>query len=290
MLETVQGFLHLTGGLWDTTYFGNSVGAWVSAFGVFLCVYLILCGVQILALTYFSAFAKRSKNTFDDVIVRMVQEVQSSVYFLIALWVGVIVLEVPSFLSDAIWYVLLIIFVYQIIHLAGILIDFFLKRNARKNGEVDTTTPLRIIGTLAKGSLWVFGAILILQNFGVEVTSLIAGLGIGGLAIGLALQNILSDLFSSFAIYFDKPFVVGDVIKVGEHVGTVERIGIKTTRLRSPQGEEIIMSNTELTEARIQNFKRLSERLAFFILVLGMKQKQKNLLQFPRLLKTLLKQ
>jgi len=100
----------------------------------------------------------------------------------------------------------------------------------------------------------------VLSNLGVNITSLVAGLGIGGLAIALALQSVLSDLFSSFSIYFDKPFQVGDYIIVGKHSGTVEKIGIKSTRIRASQGEEIVISNQELTSARVQNFKKLKER------------------------------
>jgi len=108
--------------------------------------------------------------------------------------------------------------------------------------------------------IWAIGGLLVLSNLGVNVTSLIAGLGIGGVAIALALQNILSDLFASFSIYFDKPFEVGDFIVVGANSGTVEKIGIKTTRIRALQGEEVIISNAELTKSRVQNFKKLKER------------------------------
>ena len=108
--------------------------------------------------------------------------------------------------------------------------------------------------------LWAIGLLLILSNLGIDVTSLIAGLGIGGIAIAFALQNILSDLFGSFSIYFDKPFKIGDFIVAGAHSGVVEKIGIKTTRLRALQGEEIVISNTELTSARVQNFKKMEKR------------------------------
>jgi len=95
---------------------------------------------------------------------------------------------------------------------------------------------------------------------GIEVTSLIAGLGIGGVAIAFALQGILSDLFASFSIYFDKPFRIGDFITVGTDSGTVQKIGIKTTRIKTLQGEELVISNAELTTARVQNFKKMQER------------------------------
>ena len=113
---------------------------------------------------------------------------------------------------------------------------------------------------IAKFALWVIAILLLLSNLGINITSLVAGLGIGGIAIAFALQNILTDLFSSFAIYFDKPFVVGDFITVGDYVGVVERIGIKTTRLRALQGEELVVSNRELTSTRIQNFHSMKSR------------------------------
>src|SRR5690606_20310255 len=107
---------------------------------------------------------------------------------------------------------------------------------------------------------WVLALIFFLSNIGVNITSLVAGLGIGGIAIALALQTILSDLFSSFAIYFDKPFVVGDFIVVGDKSGVVEHIGIKTTRLRALQGEENVITNQELPKASLNNFRTLERR------------------------------
>ena len=108
--------------------------------------------------------------------------------------------------------------------------------------------------------LWSIGALLILSNAGVDITSLVAGLGIGGLAVSLALQNILSDLFASFSLAVDKPFEIGDFIVVGEHKGTVKHIGMKTTRITALEGEEVVISNAELTSARVQNYKKMQKR------------------------------
>jgi len=117
-----------------------------------------------------------------------------------------------------------------------------------------------MIGKILKGVLWVFGVLLIMSNLGINVTSLLAGLGIGGIAIAWAIRGIMSDILSSFAIYFDKPFVVGDFIVVDKHMGVVKKIGLKTTRIQSLQGEEIVFSNSKLTSSQIQNFKKLKER------------------------------
>ncbi|HEX5652875.1 MAG TPA: mechanosensitive ion channel family protein [Chitinophagaceae bacterium] len=108
--------------------------------------------------------------------------------------------------------------------------------------------------------LWVVGVVFLLDNLGYNITTLVAGLGIGGIAIALAAQAVLADLFSYLVIFFDKPFETGDFIMVGDKSGVVEYIGIKTTRLRTLGGEQLIMSNTDLTNSRVQNFKRMAKR------------------------------
>jgi small-conductance mechanosensitive channel len=115
-----------------------------------------------------------------------------------------------------------------------------------------------------RGLLWVFAALLILSNLGYDITALMAGLGIGGIAIALALQNVLEDIFSSLSIYFDKPFVVGDFIILGDDLGEVQKIGIKTTRIKHLQGQELVVSNKELTSTRIHNYGKMKKRRVVF--------------------------
>jgi len=119
-------------------------------------------------------------------------------------------------------------------------------------------------GFLARLALWTIIMFSALDNLGVNITALVAGLGVGGIAVALATQNILGDLFASFSIVLDKPFVIGDFIIVGECLGTVERIGLKTTRIRSLSGEQIIFSNSDLLGSRVRNFKRMYERRIVF--------------------------
>ncbi len=127
-----------------------------------------------------------------------------------------------------------------------------------------STSVISSLGLLGKSVLWLFVGILVLHNAGVNITALVAGLGIGGIAIAMALQNILADVFASISILLDKPYEVGDFIIVGDSMGTVERIGVKTTRLRSQGGEQLVFSNGELLKSRIRNFKRLTERRVEF--------------------------
>ena len=129
---------------------------------------------------------------------------------------------------------------------------------SRKAGEDPTETAignaLAVIRVLVSITLFALAIIVILDNLGVNVTALVAGLGIGGIAIGLAAQGIFSDLFAALSILFDKPFRRGDIIQFDQTTGTIERIGLKTTRLRSVSGEQVVMANTKLLEREIRNF------------------------------------
>ncbi len=143
------------------------------------------------------------------------------------------------------------------------LITFYVDRGVSgklDEDEGETATTIGAFGLVAKIALWVLVGLLILDNLGVEINSLIASLGIGGIAVALAVQNVLSDLFASLSIAMDKPFAIDDYIVVDEFAGTVEDIGLKSTRIRSLSGEELVFSNSDLLNSRIRNYRRLQER------------------------------
>jgi small-conductance mechanosensitive channel len=144
----------------------------------------------------------------------------------------------------------------------------WLERKRRRTLTADRAlaSSLGIIGLLVRTVIWALVLLLTLDNLGVDITAMVAGLGIGGIAVALALQNILGDLFASLSITLDRPFVVGDFLIVGDFLGTVEYIGIKSTRLRSLSGEQIIMSNADLLGSRVRNYGRMAERRVVFTL------------------------
>lgn len=142
-----------------------------------------------------------------------------------------------------------------------------------------------IIGTLARALLWSLASLVALDNLGFNVTALVAGLGIGGIAVGLAAQKVVGDLFASLAIVFDKPFEYGDFIVAGAQSGAVERIGLKTTRLRSVAGEQIVISNSDLLDSRIQNFKRMAERRVVFPLRIAYGTSSADIVRIPDFIK-----
>src|SRR5439155_25724457 len=138
---------------------------------------------------------------------------------------------------------------------------------------------------LAKMVLWSLVVILALENLNINVTPLITGLGIGGIAVALAAQNVLGDLFASLSIVLDKPFVLGDVISVGTDTGTVEKIGLKTTRLRSLSGEQLIFANADLLKSRIRNLKRMYQRRVVFSLSVAYGTPREKLAAIPQMVR-----
>lgn len=134
-------------------------------------------------------------------------------------------------------------------------------------------------------AIWTSALLLFLDNLGVDITALAAGLGIGGIAVALALQSVLGDLFSSLTIVLDKPFVAGDVIHIGEHIGTVESVGLKTTRIRSISGEQIVFANSDLLGSRIRNYGRMQERRAIFMLGVTYDTPRDKLRMIPQIIR-----
>ena len=178
--------------------------------------------------------------------------------------------------------------VYQIIIAVQILIEYIFSKLLREDSDPSSRGAFSMAKNVLKGVLWVAGILMILSNLGINITSLVAGLGIGGIAIAFAFQNILEDLFSSFAILFDKPFQIGDFVVVGDKKGTVRKIGIKTTRIISTQGEEIVISNKELTSSQLQNFKKMEERRTSFLLGVTYETKTEKLKKIPKIIQKII--
>lgn len=147
---------------------------------------------------------------------------------------------------------------------------------------------LEIIAFIGRLAIWIVVLLLTLDNLGINITTLIAGLGIGGIAIALAVQNILGDLLASLSITFDKPFIVGDFLVIGDFMGTVEAIGIKSTRLRSLTGEQIVMANADLLSSRVRNYQRMIERRIVFTLGLAIDTPLDKLQKVPEIIRAII--
>lgn len=260
-----------------------------TSFFVFLGSFLFFRIFRCYFLKRFKKMANKSKLKFDDFVIKLIEAIKPLSYFLLSLYLSFQFLKVSPLVSRFANAVFMIWLVVQLILLLQVLIDRLLKKYFLSQKEEESKMAIQLIGQILKAVLWIVGLLLVLSNLGVNITSLVAGLGIGGVAVALALQNILGDLFSSFSIYFDKPFQVGDYIVVGQQAGIVQKIGLKTTRLMALQGEQIIISNRELTSTRIQNFRKMQERRVAFNLGLIYDTSLEKLKKIPQIVESIIK-
>jgi small-conductance mechanosensitive channel len=167
------------------------------------------------------------------------------------------------------------------------LVSFFVHRYREERLKEDPAgvTTITGIALLIRIGVWLLVVLLALANAGVQIAPLLAGLGVGGIAVALAVQTVLKDLLASLSIILDKPFVVGDFLIVNDLMGSVEHIGLKTTRLRSLSGEQLVFSNNDLLESRIRNFGRMRERRATFTIGVTYQTPREKLARIPSLLK-----
>lgn len=265
-----------------------------TAFLVFALSFILLKIFKAFVLSRMIAFSKKTATDVDNMIVDVLKGIKFPFYLLISLYFGLKYIPVPEIITKVLAGALIVVVAYEIISAIEKIIDYGLRRYFKRKGALEPETEnidstLKIIKLFVKILLWMIIGSFILANWGINITSLVAGMGIGGIAIAFALQNILGDIFSSFSIYVDKPFKQGDFIVIGVNSGTVEKIGLKTTRIRSVSGEELIIANQELTKARVQNFTELERRRVVVPLKITYKIKPEVLEKIPIFIKEIIK-
>ncbi|MEJ2383609.1 MAG: mechanosensitive ion channel family protein [Xanthomonadales bacterium] len=266
---------------------GNDLPEWAIAVGMALLAVIVLRTAQGIVRGRIARLAQRTDTRWDDHVVNVIASTRLLFWLVVGAWFGAQYLELPD--SGQRW--VGIVFVITLLLQAGLwggalvnsVLNDYRKRKREENPE-DLTT-LGMIGLAARVVVWSVVVLLILDNLGIDITALVAGLGIGGVAVALAVQNILGDLFSSLSIVLDKPFVVGDFLMVGDFLGSVEKIGLKTTRLRSLSGEELIFSNTDLLNSRVRNFGRMAERRVVFKLGVVYQTPREKLKLIPQIIR-----
>lgn len=179
---------------------------------------------------------------------------------MLALYASSVALTLPDRIRQGFSIAVLAVVLVQVIVAIQELIDMLLRREVARQVIPGSESAVRGLAMVTKYGLWLLAALFIFSNMGIQVGSLLAGLGIGGIAVAFALQQVLGDVFSSFAIYFDRPFEVGDFVVVNGQSGTVRKISLRSTRIKALQGEEIVIPNNEITAATIQNFRQLQTR------------------------------
>ncbi len=250
----------------EYNYLGNSVQTWLIAAAIFLLALIVFRVGRGVLERRLTRLAERTKTDLDDLVLDLVRKTKFFFPFIIALYAGIQPLVLPPTGDQVFRGVMVIGFLLQAALWGNAVISFWITRymQARMEEDAAAATSIGALRFVGKLLLWTFVLLLALDNLGVDVTALVTGLGVGGIAVALALQNVLGDLFASLSIVLDRPFVIGDFIIVGEFPGTVEHIGLKTTRVRSLSGEQLVFSNSDLLSSRIRNYKRMAERRILF--------------------------
>ncbi len=270
----------------------NTLGDYFLALLIILCSILIIRLLRSLVIKNLKKFAASTTNPFDDAIIRILERNLIPIFYLGSFYVAVSNLSLHPILARAIEVLVIIGSCILGIRLVATLAEYVLKiywityHRDNPNVEQSINALIPAIRTV----IWVIGIIFILDNLGFDISAVVASLGIGGVAIALASQGVLQDLFSYFSILLDRPFELGDFIIVGDYLGTVEYVGIKTTRLKSISGEQIVIANTDLTSSRIRNFKRMRERRIVFNFGVVYDTNTEQLKMIPHLIEQIIKE
>jgi len=256
--------------LWHYGFLGNELSAWIGALVVFLVTFTALP----VAKRAISARRRRVERPFAqgyyalDLLMALAQHTSRLFMWGVAVWLAARGLSFPEKVDSALNVVLVLLLWMQIALwvMTAIRYAFGLRRQRTTGAESVRGGSMEVVLIAIGIVVWGLAGLLALENLGIHVGPLLAGLGIGGIALALAVQTVLSDLLASLSIALDKPFEVGDALNIDDVQGTVEHIGVKSTRLRSINGEQIILGNSDLLKARVRNFGRMADRRALFVL------------------------
>lgn len=246
-------------------YWDNTVQNYLIALAVFIGGLILIRLIRIVVVRYLQAWAEKSENKLDDFLVNLLVKNIIPILNLGALFAAMHYLKLTPLGNKILNGAYGIAITWFVVRIILRFIKHAMILYAEKQEDSETKKKqLGSIQAIINVIVWAIALIFLLGNLGYNVTGIVAGLGIGGIAIALAAQAILGDLFSYFVIFFDKPFEVGDFITVDDKKGTIEKVGLKTTRIRSLSGELLVFSNTNLTNARVHNFKQMQRRRVNF--------------------------
>ncbi|KXK27396.1 MAG: Small-conductance mechanosensitive channel [candidate division WS6 bacterium OLB20] len=233
---------------------------------IFTATLIILNLIRMIIKKRVSVIIRKSPFTADDLFLRIVDGFDGKLFIVVSLYTAVRLTQSPDWLSQM---ATILMIVFGVLYGVGVfqkIIGYAVERYVRSRGDgaaYEKSVSGFIIG-LSTLLLWSLAGLMVLQNIGFDVSALLGGLGIAGIAIGFAVQSLLEDIFSFFSIYFDKPFKEGDFVVVGQDMGKIKHVGVKSTRIKSLNGEEIVIPNKEMTSTRINNFAELEKRTKIF--------------------------
>jgi len=247
------------------TFLGLTITGWLYTLLISAVAYLILVSAWKLVVKKITNFSQHTATTLDDVLIEVMRSTQHLTFALFAFLFGMHFLDLSDKWLTRLDHLTFLVVGIQVALWVSKGISIWAKAKVvATDGTAENAVLTTMLSWIFKTVVWSIALLSILANVGVNITAFVASLGVGGVAVALAVQNILSDLFASLAIGLDKPFVIGDFIIFGDVMGTVERVGLKTTHIRSLSGEQIVCGNTELLKNTIHNYKRMAERRIMF--------------------------
>ncbi len=267
--------------------YDNPVQDWLVGIGVAMIFFLVVLLAKLIIYKKFAAFTAKTITTWDDLVAELIGRLHPLFFLALAVSLGSARIFLPKGVEVILDHGVVIIALIQSAVLCTHAVSFWVEhfRKEKLESNAGAVTTLTSVGFVLRMMIWVMLILIGLDNLGVNITTLIAGLGISGIAVALALQNILGDLFASFSIVLDKPFVIGDFIIIDDCMGTVEHVGLKTTRIRSLSGEQLIFSNGDLLKSRIRNYKRMFERRVVFSLGVVYQTPYDKVAQIPEMIR-----
>ena len=263
-------------------------GEIISSLVIFAVVAFIGWGLYIVISRYVSRWTQKTETTLDDDILAAIKTIIIIMIVILGIEYALSPLSILKPYNDTLTGVFLVLQImlgaFVVTKVSNIVIDWYTSRTVHKEGK-NNHHLLFLLKKIVQIVVFVFAILIILYVFNVDLTGAVVGLGVGGIAIAFALQSTLSDFFSAFSIYFDRPFEIGDFIVVGDYSGTVTNIGIKSTRLKLLQGEELVISNKELTTVSVRNFRKLEKRRVTFTIGVTYDTSVEKLRKIPPIIK-----
>jgi small-conductance mechanosensitive channel len=251
---------------------------------------IILQILKSIILNRLKAWAEKSATILDDFLIHLFEKKLLPMLYYAVFYLSAKSLTLSPTLSKFIDVIGIVLLTFFSISLIVEFLNYLLQNyRTKKDADANRERAVKTIFPILKVVIWGIGIVFLLDNLGFKISAVVAGLGIGGIAVALAAQTILGDLFSYFVIFFDRPFEVGDFIIIDNFFGSIEHIGIKTTKIRSLGGEQIVFSNTDLTNSRLRNYKRMTNRRVVFKLGVTYQTYLQQLQEIPVIITNIIK-
>ncbi|MDD2928459.1 MAG: mechanosensitive ion channel family protein [Sideroxydans sp.] len=273
--------------MFEQTYFGNTILAYLTSLAILLGGMAAIYVFKRYILNHLKKLAESSATTIDDLLVKAIERTVVPILYFGVLYASIHTLQLSRDFERGFNIAAIVLVTILVVRTLTAAVHHLLRSNSNAASE-EGGKQIKGIGGLLNFLIWMLALLFLLDNLGVKISAMVAGLGIGGIAVALAAQAVLGDLFSYFVIFFDKPFAVGDFIVVDDKMGVVEHVGIKTTRIKALSGEQLVFSNTDLTNSRVHNFKKMERRRVVFKLGVTYQTPAEQLKRIPQLVKDII--